>query len=77
LPLSRLAKSFLEQVEHEYGASLVHVCCKCEPNGALDSNALILFNEKCPTHGYSWHRLMMRQPDGSVKLAMPLDKHIE
>jgi hypothetical protein len=26
----------------------------------------------CPTHGRSWHRLMMKQPDGSLILAIPL-----
>jgi|HubBroStandDraft_4_1064222.scaffolds.fasta_scaffold289002_2 hypothetical protein len=74
MPLSKLAKSFLEQLEREHGPILVHVCCICEPDSALDSNALILFNEECPIHGRSWHRLMARQPDGSLKLAMPLDK---
>jgi hypothetical protein len=53
---------------------LIHVCCKCDSNSALDSNALILVNEKCATHGQSWHRLMISQPDGSLILAMPLDK---
>ena len=77
MPLSRMARSFLEQLEREYGASLVHVCCQCEPDKALDSNALILFNEECHIHGNSWHRLMMRQPDGSLTLAMRLDKRRE
>jgi hypothetical protein len=75
LPLSRVAQSFLEQLERDYGAALVHVCCKCEEDRALESNALLLFNEDCAIHGRSWHRLMMRQPDGSLTLAMPLDKN--
>jgi hypothetical protein len=74
LPISKLAKSFLENLEREHGAILVHVCCQCEPNCELDSNALILFNEECQSHGRCWHRLMMKQPDGSLKLALPLDK---
>jgi hypothetical protein len=61
--------------EHDYGTALVHVCCKCEDDLILDSNALILFNEHCLTHGNSWHRLMMTQPDGSLILAMPIDKN--
>jgi hypothetical protein len=74
LPL-QLTKSFLEQLEREHGAALVHVCCKCDPNSALDSNALILVNEECAIHGRSWHRLMLSQPDGSLVLALPLDKN--
>jgi hypothetical protein len=35
MPLSKLAKSFLEQLEREHGAILVHICCKCEPDSAL------------------------------------------
>ena len=70
----QLAKSFLEQLEREHGAELVSVCCKCEKDPALDSNALILLNEDCATHGRSWHRLMIRQADGSLVLALPLDK---
>ena len=71
----QLTKLFLEQLEREHGATLVHVCCKCDNNSALDSNALIFVNEECATHGRSWHRLMIRQSDGSLILAMPLDKN--
>jgi hypothetical protein len=71
----QLTKSFLEQLEREHGAALVHVCCKCDNNSALDSNALILVNEECAIHGRSWHRLMLSQSDGSLILAMPLDKN--
>ena len=74
MPLFNPAKSFLEQLEREHGSPLLHICCKCENNTDLDSNALVLFNEECPTHGRSWHRLMAKQPDGSLKLALPLDK---
>jgi hypothetical protein len=77
LPLSRTARSFIEQLEREHGAVLKHICCECEKNEELDSNALILFNEHCSTHGNSWHRLMMAQADGSLILAMPLDKNRE
>ena len=70
----QLTKLFLEQLEREHGTTLVHVCCKCDDDSALDSNALILVNEECPTHGQSWHRLMIREADGSLRLAMPLDK---
>jgi hypothetical protein len=70
----QLTKLFLEQLEREHGGILVHVCCKCDTNNALDSNALILVNEECSTHGQSWHRVMIRQADGSLILAMPLDK---
>jgi len=70
----QLTQAFLDQLEREHGATLIHVCCKCEPDKALDSNALILINETCPIHRRSWHRLMMKTPDGSLKLAMPLDK---
>ena len=70
-----LTKAFLEKLELEHGAILIHACCKCEPDSALDSNALILVNEECPTHGRSWHRLMISQPDGSHILAIPLDKN--
>jgi hypothetical protein len=71
----QLTKSFLEQLENQHGAKLIHVCCKCDDNSALDSNALLLMNEECPTHGRSWHRLMVSQPDGSLILALPLDKN--
>jgi hypothetical protein len=71
----QLTKAFLEQLEREHGASLVHVCCMCDHDKALDSNALILVNEECPTHGRSWHRLMIKHIDGSLVLAMPLDKN--
>jgi hypothetical protein len=71
----QLTKAFLEELERKLGGALVHVCCKCDNNSALDSNALILVNEECPTHGRSWHRLMMRQADGSLILAIPLDKN--
>jgi hypothetical protein len=71
----QLTQAFLDQLEREHGAKLVHVCCECEPNRALDSNALILVNEECAVHGRSWHRLMMKMPDGSLKLAIPLDKN--
>jgi hypothetical protein len=70
----QLTRAFLDQLEREHGASLVHVCCKCDVNPTLDSNALILINEECPTHRQSWHRLMMKTPDGSLVLALPLDK---
>jgi hypothetical protein len=70
----QLTKEFLEQLERKHGASIVHVCCKCDENQALDSNALILVNEECPIHGRSWHRLMLKQADGSLTLAIPLDK---
>jgi hypothetical protein len=71
----QLTKAFFEQLERKLGGSLVHVCCKCNDNSALDSNALILVNEDCATLGRSWHRLMMRQPDDSLVLAIPLDKN--
>ena len=71
----QLTKSFLEQLEREHGGTLVHACCKCDNNSALDSNALILVNEECAIHGQYWHRLMIREADGSLKLAMPLDKN--
>jgi hypothetical protein len=74
MPLTNAAKSFLEQLEREHGATLAYICCRCEDNRELDSNVLILFNRECPVHGRSWHRLMVRQPDGSLKLALPLDK---
>jgi hypothetical protein len=70
----QLAKAFLEQLEREHGHVLIHVCCQCDSNHALDSNALILVNEICVSHGLSWHRLMMKRADGSVILAIPLDK---
>ena len=73
----QLTQAFLEQLEREHGGSMVHVCCECDNDRALDSNALILLNEECPTHGRSWHRLMLKQPDGSLTLAMPLSKKIE
>jgi hypothetical protein len=73
----QLTQAFLEQLEREHGAALVHVCCKCDNSPALDSNALILVNEVCATHGQSWHRLMMHQPDGSYILAIPLDKNLK
>ena len=65
----------MEQLEREYGAALIHICCKCEKDEDLESNALILFNEYCSTHGNSWHRLMLAQADGSFILAMPVDKN--
>jgi len=71
----QLTKAFLEELEREHGAKLVHVCCKCDGEPALDSNSLILINEECPTHGRSWHRLMLKQPDGSLMMAMPLNKN--
>jgi hypothetical protein len=70
----QLTKAFLDQLEREHGGSIIHVCCKCDENSALDSNALILVNEECATHGQSWHRLMLRTPNGSLVLAIPLDK---
>jgi hypothetical protein len=70
----QLTKAFLEQLEREHGAILVHVCCECDNNHTLDSNALILVNEECPTHGRTWHRLMMRKSDGSLILAIPINK---
>lgn len=74
MPFSRLAKSFLEQLEREHGATLIHICCKCDGKPAEDSKALLLFNEKCPIHGDSWHRLMKKLPDGSLEQAMPLTR---
>jgi hypothetical protein len=71
----QLTEAFLEQLEREHGATLVHVCCKCDINPALDSNALILVNEECGVHGRSWHRLMLKQADESLTLAIPLDKN--
>jgi hypothetical protein len=70
----KLTQAFLDQLEREHGAKLVHVCCKCDVNPTLDSNALILVNEECAIHDRSWHRLMMRQSDGELILAMPLNK---
>jgi hypothetical protein len=72
MPFSRLAKSFLEQLEREHGAILIHICCKCDGKPAEDAKALLLFNEKCPIHGDAWHRLMKKLPDGSYEQAMPL-----
>jgi hypothetical protein len=62
-------------LERQHGATLVHICCKCDNNTVLDSNALILVNEECAIHGQSWHRLMLSQPDGSLILALPLNKN--
>lgn len=70
----QLTKAFLEELENKLGGALIHVCCKCDIDLILDSNAMILVNEDCTTHGRSWHRLMIRQPDGSLLLAIPLDK---
>jgi hypothetical protein len=72
MPLSKIATSFIEQLERDHGATIVHVCCKCDGNIQLDSKARLLFNEECQTHGNSWHRLMIQQHDGSLKQAMPL-----
>jgi hypothetical protein len=71
----QLTTAFLEELERKHGATLIHVCCKCEIDYRLDSNALILVNETCLTHGDSWHRLMMKHSDGSLTLAMPLHKN--
>lgn len=71
----QLTKAFLEDLERKHGATLSHVCCRCDRDLALDSNTMILVNEECPTHGDSWHRLMLKHSDGSLTLAMPLHKN--
>jgi hypothetical protein len=65
-------KAFIEQLEREHGATHVHICCECDGQPNVDSKTRLLFNEECPTHGRAWHRLMIRQPNGSLVHAMPL-----
>lgn len=61
-------------MQNEHGAVLVHVCCECDHNTHEDSRALLLFNEACPIHGNSWHRIMKKLPDGSFEQAIPLKR---
>jgi uncharacterized protein YcfL len=63
----------MDQLEREHGGSLVYVCCACAQQSEIDHNAMVLFNRTCPTHGITWHRLMLTDHDGSMRLAMPLD----
>jgi len=53
LRLSPVTQAFVDQLARDTGATLVFVCCKCDPRPALDSNALMLFNEECSAHGRS------------------------
>ncbi len=53
-----------------------YVCCHCEPDDRLDSNALFLIRKVCRSHGECWHRRMMVGPDGQKKLAAPVRRNV-
>jgi hypothetical protein len=74
MPFTDLTKRFLDQLQRESGGTLVHVCCLCDPKPDLDKKSLILFNESCPVHGDTWHRLMVRHDGGRLELAAKLKK---
>ena len=50
----------------------VWVCCRCEPDAKLDENTIALMNKTCPIHGQAWHRKMVRDESGKLRLAMPI-----
>jgi len=52
----------------------IFVCCRCVPDDRLDSDALFLLRQQCPQHGLRWHRKMLRDASGKMRLAVPLRK---
>jgi len=52
----------------------VFVCCRCVPDDRLDNEATFLLRQRCPQHGSTWHRKMMRDASGKMRLAVPLHK---
>jgi hypothetical protein len=54
---------------------VVYVCCVCESDAELDRNALILLNRECPTHGPVWHREMICDEAGMLRLRYSIDQN--
>ena len=55
-------------------AGEIFVCCRCVPDERLDNDALFLMRHPCSHHGLTWHRKMIRDASGKMRLAVPLRK---
>lgn len=58
---------------HAQTPEIFYQCCTCFSDPVLDSNALVLYNRECSAHGSVWHREMIRDEQGRMRLRFPLD----
>lgn len=51
-----------------------YLCSECHPCDELDCRSLVLYSRECPIHGTCWHRPMIRDEAGRLRLAQPVSR---